>query len=315
MDMKSSESAYYSGEHGLYHNHCQSMGTRLDVIMHGLEEEKAEQAFEIIYAGISDLEDKLSHFDPNSPISMINRIAAKKPVTVGEEIYAVLELCMEYYNKTSGLFDISMGKVTSENKSGRIESSIISELLQHTGMDKLSLDPAEKSVKFLNDQVEIDLGGFGKGFALDGIKTQLASMEITDAFISFGDSSILAIGNHPHGKGWKSGISHLLKPGESIFDFDLADESLSTSGTGPNNTRGGQNAHVLHPRKGLIDPGFQHVSAVSKLAIEAEILSTALLAASEEEKISLLAKFPDCRAVEIKYNETGMPQVQKYNIE
>ncbi len=143
------------------------MGTRLDVIMHGVERDTAEQAFRNISGSISELENRLSRFDENSPISMINRLASKQAVIVSEEVYSVLELCLGYYKKTSGIFDMSLGKITAGMRRGSHDASVISEMLKGSGMDKIFLDPEKGSVRFLNEQVEVDLGGFGKGYALD----------------------------------------------------------------------------------------------------------------------------------------------------
>ncbi|MFC2098191.1 FAD:protein FMN transferase [Bacteroidota bacterium] len=311
--MKLSESAYYSSEFGLYHNHCQAMGTRLDAVIHGVEQDAGERAFEKICSELVELENKLSRFDEKSQISMINQLGSKQVIVIDSELFSILSQCRDYYEKTSGLFDVSIGKVISEARRNSSDSKILLKMLNESGMDKISLDPEKCSVRFLNEHVEIDLGGFGKGYALDRLKSLLHSMDISDAFISFGDSSILALGNHPHGKGWKSGVNNLLKPGESLFEFDLIDESLSTSGTGPNNTRGDRQGHVLHPGRGLIDPGYQHISVVSHHAVEAEVLSTALLVASDEEKSDLLEKFPACRAIEIKYDPDGNTHLRNFN--
>jgi thiamine biosynthesis lipoprotein len=244
---------------------------------------------------------------------MINRLGSKKELVIGEEIFSILTTCMEYHAKTLGLFDIGIGKVSTGIRNGSVDSGMIKNILEKSGIEKISLDPGRSSVKFLSDQLEIDLGGFGKGYALDRLKSLLIRIGISDAFISFGDSSILALGNHPYGKGWKSGISHLLKPGESLFEFKLNDESLSTSGISPQNARRDKMGHILHPEKGLIETGLKHISVASKHAEEAEVLSTALMAATDMEISKILNKFNDCRAIEVKYDEEGNALLRDLN--
>jgi thiamine biosynthesis lipoprotein len=311
--MNLSSTAYYSSEFGLYHNHCPAMGTRLDVLIHGVEKPEGDKAFERVYGIVTGLDSLLSHFDENSPVSMINRLCSRKAIVAAEEVFNVLILCREYYDRTSGLFDVGIGKATSLLKEGKGDSGRILELLRLSGIENVVLDPDRNSVRFLSEAVEIDLGGFGKGYALERVKSALNRLGISDAFITFGDSSILAFGNHPHGPGWKSGISHLFKTGESLYDFHLKNESLSTSGTVPGNARMDLPAHILHPVRGLLETGYRHISVVSKLATDAEVLSTALLAATEHERTEVLQKFPDCRAVEVKYDDRGNASVRTLN--
>jgi len=289
------------------------MGTRLDVLLHGVEQDEGGQVFEKVYQMISRLEQNLSRFDENSAISTINRLGSKKGLVISDELYRILTTCKEYHEKTLGLFDIGIGRVTAEIRNGTVNQDEIKGMLEKSGIENIILDQEISAVRFRGDQIELDLGGFGKGYALEQLKSLLINMEISDAFISFGNSSILALGNHPHGQGWKSGISHLLQQGESVFEFELKNESLSTSGTSPDNTRGDRIGHILHPEKGLVETGFKHISVASGQAVEAEVLSTALMVASDKEMIEILNNFPDCRAIEIKYDEDGTALLRNLN--
>ena len=289
------------------------MGTRLDVLLHGVGQETGEQILERVYAIITGLEENLSRFDENSAISKINRLGSKKDLVISRELFSILNTCKDYHEKTFGLFDIGIGRVTDEIRNGKVNPDEIEEMLQKSGIDNIILDQEKSAIRFRSEDIEIDLGGFGKGYALEQLQSLLIRIGIPNAFISFGNSSILALGNHPHGEGWKSGINHLLKPGESLFEFNLKDESLSTSGTSPDTTRGNKAGHILHPDRGLVETGYKHISVASRQAVEAEILSTALMAATDKEINDILNHFPDCRAVEVKYNEEGTAFLRNLN--
>jgi thiamine biosynthesis lipoprotein len=304
------ETAYYSGDHMLYHNHCQAMGTRLDIIFHGVEKPEGDEAFSVVYSRISELEGILSRYDENSPVSMINRVCSRRPMVIDGQLFSILSMCMDYYERTEGLFDVGIGYATRKIREGVKDPGSIREMLENSGMKMVAMEPGKKQIRFHCDRVEVDLGGFGKGYALDYVKSAMPDMGISDAFISFGDSSVLGLGNHPHGKGWKSGISHLFKPGESVFAFDLVNESLSTSGTGTAGKGGKGYGHILHPLSGEVISGPVHASVVSASAAEAEVLSTALLVATEKEKEGLMKEFPACRAIEVAYDEGGNARVR-----
>lgn len=56
---------------------------------------------------------KIANFyDPASELSYVNRTAFVSPVVLSEELYSMIDLCLEYNGKTLGCFDIT---VHSEN--------------------------------------------------------------------------------------------------------------------------------------------------------------------------------------------------------
>ncbi|MCK5463427.1 MAG: FAD:protein FMN transferase, partial [Bacteroidales bacterium] len=137
------------------------------------------------------------------------------------------------------------------------------------------------------------------------IRKLLLSHGILNAFISFGESSILALGNHPHGAGWKAGVNHQMITGNSLFSFDLQNESLSTSGITSGYGDTGDSGKILHPVRGITDKKYHHISIKSSSALEAEIISTALIAADESESKKILARFHASKAVGIIYDQEG----------
>jgi len=291
------------------------MGTRMDLLFHGASESECKQAYNLIYKRVNELEDLLSRYREDSPLSMINRLASRQPVAPGTELYGILELCREYHTRTCGIFDVAVGKVIRQIKDGSIKHETVEKNLANTGMDQILFDQENQTISFLSPEVEIDLGGFGKGFALDQVKSLLISAGISDSFISFGESSIMAHGNHPHGSGWKAGINHVFKPGESLFFFELHEESLSTSGTGQNTHGGELIPHIIHPVKGVLHQDIKHVSAAGPQAVEVEVVTTALMAAGQEEKLIIMEKFPDCRVVFVEYDRQGNPIIQDHRTE
>ena len=71
---------------------------------------------------------------------------------------------------------------------------------------------------------------------------------------------------------------------------------MSTSG---NRTAGG---HIVNPRDGELITGRRTLSVACSSAVEAEVLSTALLAGPVAERAALLRKYPGTQAVEIGYH-------------
>src|SRR2546428_326800 len=107
---------------------------------------------------------------------------------------------------------------------------VCSRAREQTGWQRGRLDPRARSVFFLTRGLELDLGGIGKGYALDCVARVLREAGVTAALISSGSSSIYAIGAPPGKAGWPVRVSDPLDRTRILSTILLKDQSLSTSG-------------------------------------------------------------------------------------
>jgi thiamine biosynthesis lipoprotein len=291
----------------LYHNNFFAMGTRMDVIFWGLERRFAQSVFQQIFNEVNRLEAFLSRFDEDSPVARINASSGIRPVEVTEELFSVLSQSREYQEQTNGLFDITalpLIMAYSENKGENQHT--IARAHEITGIEKMKLNREDLTVFLEKKGMMIDLGGIGKGIALENLNRILDEQAITNAFISFGESSVLARGHHPYGDCWKIGIRHIEDSNQNVYSLDLKDVSLSTSGNTSEELR-----DIVHPKTGKHPDKISTTSVVSKSAVDAEVLSTALLLAGDEEKIEILEKLKPEKATEIVYNN-NQPDIKDW---
>lgn len=210
-----------------------------------------------------------NRFDPDSELSLINRMAFEHPVTVSEELFALLTECMAYTPLTLGYFDITI------NSSNGFKD----------GIRNIITDEAQHTIRFLHPDVQLDLSGYIKGYVLRAIRNMLKQEGISNALINMGNSSILALGNHPHGEGWKISLPRPASTGETneTNDFLLHNECLTTSGNRP-----GNQWPVLNP---LTREATQRSAPVSVRTTDpalGEVLSTALFLADEKNTVLIL---------------------------
>lgn len=134
---------------------------------------------------------------------------------------------------------------------------------------------------------KLDFGGIAKGYFLRICNELLRSKDVKCAFMDFGNSSILGIGSHPYGDAWKVGI---IEPytRKAIGEVSLVDRAMSTSGNSPQ-----YSSHIRNPRNGESCKGRKLVTVLSDDPLDAEVLSTALILANEDEKKTILSNFPD----------------------
>lgn len=277
------------------------MGTRMDIVFWGKERRYAQWVFQEILTEVNRLESLLTRFDERSIISRVNANAGLQPVAVPAEIFEILSECIRYGEITNGLFDITalplirFFKSRNEKKSAKPVKNVES-AVELVGYEKLRLNRENLSVYPEKKGMQIDLGGVGKGVALEHIDNILEKKEIQNAFISFGESSILAKGRHPYGDCWKLGIRHIHDTGRNVYSFDLKNTSLSTSGITSLTLK-----DIVHPKTGEFPEITGTISVTSSSPVEAEILSTTLLLAKREEQSRILKILDPEKAVQINY--------------
>src|SRR5262245_29042307 len=130
---------------------CEAMGTCFEVYLFGDDPEHLEAVAVAALEEIRRLDRTLSRFDPTSEVARINREAAEQPVRVDREVFALLETCERARLGTGGYFDVTASRRDLESAGGIV------------------LDPKACSVRLSQPDARIDLGGVGKGYALDRV--------------------------------------------------------------------------------------------------------------------------------------------------
>jgi thiamine biosynthesis lipoprotein len=154
----------------------------------------------------------------------------------------------------------------------------------------------------INGGIDIDLGGIGKGYALDKAFEILEDWSIENAFIHSGTSTVLAAGSpsggKPGEKGWQVGVAAGWEKSSPVNKIILKDRALSGSG------KEIKGEHIIDPFDG--GPAQGHVSAwVSHpAAAEADALSTAFIVMDTDEVRAYCRNHPEVWALLIQKNGT-----------
>lgn len=293
------------------------MNTRCSVVLPDAEHNLGERVFHDLKMEAVRIESKLSRFLPDSELSRTNEQAYEKPVQLDSELFEILTTCKRYYDITEGAFDITLRPLMNywndpaeEGYSG----PSFDELFKHVGMSHLHIDEEKHSVSFDNEYIEIDLGGFGKGYTLKMMEKLIRKRGIENAFISFGESSVLTLGHHPAGDHWKVSINNYQNPGNSVHEFAINDGSISTSANFylADNGKLQNHRHVIDPFKGVPIENCFTVTVCDRSPLVAEILSTAFLVSSDDVIQKTLKKMDGTSAVKVEYSD-AYPQVQRYS--
>jgi len=238
---------------------------------------------------VHELENQLSLFRAGSEISLLNRRAYSEAVYVESELFHLLRKAEEIARNTNGCFDPTAGQLVQLWRACRKLDRIpvrdeIASCLNSVGMKQIHFDVANKTVRFLNAEAQLDLGGIGKGYALDKIGDWLEDAGISEFLLSSGFSSLKASGEHNHTGGWPVGLRNPLFPDKDYATIVLENRSLSSSGASIKRFRhNGKNyGHILDPRTGSPADKLLSVTVVAPTATEADALSTAFFVGGVE---------------------------------
>lgn len=146
----------------------------------------------------------------------------------------------------------------------------------------------------------IDLGGIGKGYAVDRITADLARRGIPAALVNAG-GNLKTLGRPP-GRNWRIGIRDPLKPGVMGSLILDAGEAVSTSGDYERmfDYHGQRYHHILDPRTGMPVRGLHAVTVVHAEAALADAASTALFVAGPSEWRAVAARLGIERALVVR---------------
>jgi len=275
------------------------MGTVLEISAYGRSRETSRLAVERAYQEIRELDRQLSRHLEESDISRLNR-SGGTPLRVAEAVREVLEISLREGLRSGGAFDVTVGPLVAlwTHAAGQDRLPVESEIrsaMRHVGLHHIRLMPGGRVV--LDPATSIDLGGIAKGFALDRVLPQIVASGVEAGLLSFGQSSVWALGSPPGAPGWRL----LVRAPEGGFAgvVTLRDTALSTSGTlGEWSEIGGRRfGHVLDPRSGWPLTRRRQALVVAPDATRAEVLSTALLVLGEVEGIALIEAREGCEGL------------------
>ena len=270
-------SGAWAGEQLRLSSSLDAMGTTFTVVAYDEDRRKLETGVDLAFEEVRRLDALLSNYKKESEWSRINRDAAEGPVGISRELFQLLLSCIEYSRQSDGAFDITVGPLVRTwgfyKGSGRLpHRAEIRSALARVGYERIQLDGAAQSVHFRRSGMEIDPGGIGKGYAVDRMVKVLRAADIHSALISGGGSSIYGLGSPPDKEGWQVKIRHPKDSTQTIEEFRLTDESMSTSGSYEKFFIAGGKlySHILDPLTGYPATGTLSVSVVAPHTLDSE---------------------------------------------
>jgi thiamine biosynthesis lipoprotein len=248
------------------------------------------------------LERMLSHYRQDSQLSRINQLGASQPVVVAPELLALLERARQFSKLSAGAFDITVGSVSQfyDLPRGKLPSQkTLAQARQGIDYHQVILNRADLTVALAQKGVALDLGGIGKGYAVDRCVERLQSLGVQQAAVSAGgDTRLLgARGDRP----WWIGIKHPRRAAHNALVLPLESSAISTSGDYERffMSEAGPVHHILSPTTGLPTQALASVSVLHAESTAADALSTAVFVMGAEAGLALINSLPEADAIVI----------------
>jgi thiamine biosynthesis lipoprotein len=298
----------------------EAMATTFELLIVHEDEHYVAQAAVAAFDEVDRLEGELSRFVENSDITRINNLPANQPLQLGLDTFECLKIAQRIYAETNGAFDITIGTLLKcwRNDDGSPRNSSPKEIdiaRMHTGTNLIELNEAEHTIKLSASPVQIDLGGIGKGYAVDRVAELFREWSINVALISGGYSSVLAldapqkyfrlpiadslsknrkskIENRQLIKGWPLTMTNPAGSREILARPFLKNGALSGSGV----QKGG---HIIDPRTVKAVEGRRAAWSSAPDAATADALSTAFMIMGLDEIKRYCTRHPSTLAMVI----------------
>ena len=243
-----------------------AMGTVLKMEVYG---DQALKAVEAAYSEVERLESLHSRWKAGSDVLRVEAAPVGVAVKVAIETIEVVEKALAMSRESGGAFDLTLKK---------------------DGFRSVEVDREKGTIALLRSGLILDLGGIGKGYALDRAALVLESHGCNRALLDFG-GQLLALDPPPGETSWPVGIFD-PRDGKSILhELPLVRSSLATT------ARYERGEHLVQLLDSSSPSRILTTSVLCDSAAEADALSTTVALVSHERANEVLGNYRNASAV------------------
>jgi thiamine biosynthesis lipoprotein len=280
------------------------MGTQFEAFLAGTDLEYLRDAGSQALDEVEVLEERLSHYRPDSEIGDLNQRAASEPVRVSPWLMRVLKGAIDLAEFTGGAFDPTMGALIQcwgffRGGGAMPADADVAAAAEQCGYRYLELDETASTVRFQKAGLKLNLGAFGKGLAVDRMVEVLRELRVEAALLHGGTSTLFAMGAPPGETAWEVGLVDPRDPERRLGTVRLNDRALSTSGDYRQffEHEGVQYSHIIDPRTGRPAQGTRSATLLAGNAADSDGLSTSLFVRGGTEAQRLVSERPEIGAI------------------
>lgn len=262
------------------------MGTMFRIVLYADDAGRAHDAIRAAFDRVTDLDNKLSDYKPDSELNRACRDAVGRDVRISEDLYVVLKASQSLAESTEGAFDVTLGPVVGTWRKARRMRKLpapddLAQAKSLTGYRKLHI--GDHTVRVDLAGMQLDLGAIAKGYAADEALLLLCKRGFPKALVAA--SGDIAVGDAPPEKsGWEIGIDSIDSSNQSFARIlQLHNTAVSTSGDTEQYLEigGVRYSHIVNPVTGKGLTRRIGVTVIANKGIDSDSLATAASVVTE----------------------------------
>ena len=224
------------------------MGTFVNISLEEQHNREISQSFR----RIKEIEHSLSSYDSEA---LVYRLNHTHHVPYDAYLAEAIEKSKQYYQDTQGYFDITIGSISKDlYHFGEENSTIPSEEALRDAKLGINAIKINATIIHTEENITIDLGGMGKGYAVDKVADFLAEQNISKGIVALsGDIRCLDVCAFELQSPFSEQTFASLKS-------KIPQLSISTSGTYRRYVKDSSHNHLINPKTAKQGKAFVSVS-------------------------------------------------------
>ncbi len=267
------------------------------IVLYSEDERTAKRAAQAAFGRMNDLDAVLSDYRCESELMRVCRASGGPPIRVSDDLFRILVQADEIATLSYGAFDPSVGPLVQlwreARRTGEQPSkATTAEAMRRVGWSQISLDPQHRTVQLAVPNMQLDLGGIGKGFAVDEAIAVLVEAGVRRCLVDLGGD--IATGDPPPGKSaWTVAVTSDPRRND-LTRILLSRMGIATSADTEQFVQIGSErfSHIIDPRTGLPLTSRIAVTVIAPDAATADALASAISVLGPDDGLALLESFP-----------------------
>ncbi len=261
-------------------------GTLVDISAWDIGSERFDQAVSEVELRLRQIHEDLHAWHPGRLKEINQALASGESSPLNPEIEGLIAKSTRLFRQSGGLFNPAIGRLIAEwgfqsdnLPSGPPPSGAAVKVILDAHPEMTDLHLSGGRIESLNPEVQLDLGGFAKGYAVDEAIEILRSHGIINVICNAG-GDLRVLGRHGK-RAWHIGIRDPRGAGVIASIDAEGDQSVFTSGDYERYYiyDGKRYHHIIDPRSGYPATGARSVTVIATRSIVADAAATALFVA------------------------------------